>query len=381
MEKAIADRKSFIINFIYFGIVIGLYYFLVKYAFAYIFPFLFAAALAIFLQPIIRKISCKLKIKAHGFISMVLVLLIVVSVVGLLALVASKLVEEISGLLGHFFSKIKSVDDLVDAIKNWVIGATSSLPRGIGDNIAVKVNDLVENISSGETKIDFSMLSTPLSGALDVVLGLPSFLISIVVTIISCFFMTSEYDFIRDMVLGILPEQKGKKLVKAKKTVTQGIGKLVKAYSTIMLITFTEVFIGLSFMKLLGVYGGSYMVIISLVICVVDIVPVLGTGTVLIPWAVYSFVSGRVGMGIGLIVLYAVISVLRQVIEPKLVAHQAGLPSIVTIMAMFLGARIFGAFGIILLPLTVIVVKLMLDEGIIGASSHIVESETGEVNE
>jgi predicted PurR-regulated permease PerM len=131
-------------------------------------------------------------------------------------------------------------------------------------------------------------------------------------------------------------------------------------------------------MRLIGVYSGSYIVIIAFVVSIVDIVPVLGTGTVLIPWAVYSLISGRVGMGIGLVILYAVITVLRQVIEPKLVAHQVGLPSIVTIMAMFLGARIFGAFGILLLPLTVIVVKLMLDEGIIGAKSHQSITETGE---
>ena len=71
-------------------------------------------------------------------------------------------------------------------------------------------------------------------------------------------------------------------------------------------------------------------------------------------------------MGIGLIILYAVITVLRQIIEPKLVANQVGLPAIVTIAAMFLGARIFGAFGIIILPLTVIILKLMYDEGVIG---------------
>jgi predicted PurR-regulated permease PerM len=178
------------------------------------------------------------------------------------------------------------------------------------------------------------------------------------------------------MILGILTERKGRNLVKAKNTLTKGIGKLVKAYATIMFITFTEVFLGLNLMKVIGVYDGSYIFVISLAICIVDIIPVLGTGTIVIPWAIYSFVTGNIGTGIGLVILYAVITVLRQVIEPKLVASQVGLPSIITIMAMFLGARVFGPFGIILLPLTVIVVKLMLDEGIIGAASHKAETET-----
>ena len=106
------------------------------------------------------------------------------------------------------------------------------------------------------------------------------------------------------------------------------------------------------------------MTIISFVTCIIDIIPVLGTGTVLLPWAVYNLIFGNFGLGIGLLVIYGVITVIRQIIEPKLVANQAGLPAIVTIMAMFLGVRIFGAFGIILLPFTVIILKLLYDEGV-----------------
>ena len=176
------------------------------------------------------------------------------------------------------------------------------------------------------------------------------------------------------MVLGFLRTENREKLINTKRTITKGVAKLFKAYATIMLITFTEMFIGLSFMKLIGVYKGGYIAIIAFVTCIVDIIPVLGTGTVLLPWAVYSFVTGNVGLGIGLVVLYGVITVLRQIVEPKLVANQVGLPAIVTIAAMFIGARLFGAFGIIILPLTVIILKLMYDEGVIG-NRHLVVQE------
>lgn len=370
MDKAVADRKSFIVNFVYFGIIVGLYYFIVRYAFGYVFPFVFAAALAVFLQPPVRFISSKLKIKAHGFVSTVLVLIIVVLVVGALALIVSALLDELKEFLAYFLSRFKSIDEIVETVRDWLMGIAVSLPKGIGSAVSLKISDFFNNFSTEGAELDLSMLSTPISGAWGFVKGLPSFVVSIVVTIISCFFMTSEYDLIRDMILKILPESKGRNLVKAKNTVTKGVGKLVKAYATIMVITFTEVFLGLNLMKLIGVYDGGYIAVIALVICVVDIIPVFGTGTVLIPWAIYSLITFNFGMGIGLVILYAVITVLRQVIEPKLVANQVGLPSIVTIMAMFLGARIFGAFGILLLPLTVVVVKLMYDEGIIGVESH-----------
>ncbi len=381
MEKAISDRKSFIVNFVYFGIIAGLYYFIINYAFGYVFPFFFAAALSIFLQPAVRFISKKLKLKAHGFISTIMVLFIVCVVVGALVLVLSSLINELKDFASYFFSRFKSIDDIINVVKDWVMGIVVALPKGIGATVSAKVNEFFNSLSTGGTEFDLGMLSTPISGAWGFVKGVPSFIISIVVTIISCVFMTSEYDLMRDMILDILPVEKGKKLVKAKGTVTKGVGKLVKAYATIMFITFTEVFLGLNLMKLIGVYDGGYIPIISFVVCIVDIIPVLGTGTIVIPWAIYSLFTGNIGLGIGLVILYGVITVLRQIIEPKLVANQVGLPSIVTIMAMFLGGRVFGAFGIILLPLTVIVIKLMYDEGVIGARSHQSLEEVKEENE
>ncbi len=378
MEKAVSDRKSFIINFVYFGIIIGLYYFIVKFAFGYIFPFAFAAVLAIFLQKPVRFISNKLKLKAHGAISTIMVLLIVVVVVGVIVLAVNALVGELKDFISYFLSRFKSVDDFLNTIEESLLNIVVALPKGIGVALSDKITEFFDNFSFENTGLDVGMITAPLSGAWGVVKGVPSFLVSIVVTIVSCVFMTSEYDLVRDMILSILPEKKGENLVRAKNTVTQGIGKLIKAYATIMFITFCEVFLGLNLMRLIGIYDGGYIATIAFVVCIVDIIPVLGTGTIVIPWAIYSIVTGNFALGIALIALYAVITVLRQIIEPKLVANQVGLPSIITIMAMFLGGRIFGAFGILLLPLTVIIVKLMYDKGVIGAKSHNVSAEVKE---
>lgn len=366
MEKIIENRKSFIINFFYFAIFIGLYYFVVKYAFGYILPFVVAATLAVFLQKPVRKISSKLHIKTHGAVSTILVLLIVVVIVGVAGLLGWVLVSELKEFFTYLFSRFDSVNDVIVTVRELVMGIVAKLPRGLGGTVSNYVSDFFNNLSTESSGIDMEMLSAPLSGAWSVVKGIPSAFLSVLVTIISCVFMTSEYDLIKNMILDMLSENKGKKLVSSKQTVTRGISKLVKAYATLMIITFSEMFLGLNLMKLIGVYEGGYIAIIAFVTCIVDIIPVFGTGTILIPWAVYNLIMGNVGLGIGLLVLYAVITVLRQILEPKLVANQAGLPAIATIMAMFIGARLFGAFGILLLPLTVIVLKLMYDEGVIG---------------
>ena len=380
MDAIIQKRKAFIINFIYVAIFVGLYYFTINYAFGYIFPFVFAAALSVFLQRPIKAITKKLHIKAHSAVSIILVLLIVILLLGTAAGLLFALGSELKEFFTYMFSSISSLADLVDEGERLAMDLLSRFPKGVGDALGGYVTDFFDKIANKSMGIDMSVLSAPISGAWHVVKGIPSLFLTFLVTVVSCVFMTSDYEVIKKMILDFCRAENREKIVNAKRTITKGVSKLFKAYATLMLITFTEMFIGLSFMKLIGVYKGGYIAIIAFVTCIVDIIPVLGTGTVLIPWTVYSFITGNVGLGIGLIVLYAVITVLRQVIEPKLVANQVGLPAIVTIAAMFIGARVFGAFGIILLPLTVIILKLMYDEGVIG-NKKLVEQENSRVQE
>lgn len=381
MDVITEKRRRFIIDFVYTAIFVGMYYVIVKYALGYLFPFVFAAALSVFLQKPVKAITRKLHVKAHSAVSVILVLLIVTAIVGTVGVGLYVLANELKDFFTYIFSQFSSVTELVEKCKGFLLEFSMKLPKGVGGTVGGYVERFFDKMSNQSSELDLSMLSAPISGAWHVVKGIPSLFLSVLVTVISCVFMTSDYEQIKNMLLGMMSNSNAAKLVNAKRTVTRGVGKLFKAYATIMLITFTEMFIGLSFMKLIGVYTGGYIAIIAFVTCIVDIVPVLGTGTVVFPWAVYCFLTGDVGLGIGLLVLYGVITVLRQIIEPKLVANQVGLPAIVTIAAMFIGARIFGTFGIIILPLTVIVLKLMYDEGIVGNKATVQDSGSKEYSE
>ena len=370
MNTKVENKKAFIINFIYACLFIALYYVCVKYALGFLFPFVLAAALAMFLQKPIAYLKRKLHIKSSGTLSFAFVLFIVVAVISLLFLIGMMIFNELRDFFSFLFSQFSSLGDMFDTIREWSIGVVAKLPASVRGNAESYVNDFFLNFTSNESSFDFSMLSAPLSGAWSVLKSIPGMLLGFLVTIISCFFMTVDYDEIKSLILGLLSPEKAHNLITAKSAVMRGTGKLIKAYATIMLITFLEMFLGLNLMKVIGIYNGGYIAILSFVVCVVDIIPVLGTGTVVIPWALYNLFFGELKLGIALVVLYIIITVLRQVIEPKLVANQAGLPAIVTIMAMFIGARLFGAFGIIILPFTVIILKLMYDEGIFGSKAE-----------
>ena len=365
MDSVIEKRKSFIINFVYTVICVGLFYVFIKYCLGVLSPFIVAFVLAYALQRPIKWAKKKLRLKSHGIISFLLVLLVVLIVMGVLSIAVLVLFNELKDFASYLTTQFSSIDELIVTLENYAMGVIVRLPAGIRETVGDYVTDAFDSLGKGQAELDLSMLSAPLSGAWSVVKSLPSTILSIVVAVVSCFFMASDYEKVKDLFLSFFSESKRKSLVKTKRTAIKAIAKLLKAYITIMAITFAEMFLGLFLLKLIGVYDGSYIAIISFVTCIIDIIPVLGTGTVLIPWAVYNLIFGNFGMGIGLLVIYAAITVIRQIVEPKLVANQAGLPAIVTIMAMFLGVRIFGAFGIILLPFTVIILKLLYDEGVL----------------
>jgi sporulation integral membrane protein YtvI len=190
-------------------------------------------------------------------------------------------------------------------------------------------------------------------------------LIAVVITLVASCFMTTEFPKVMQFFRLQVPERRRNDLDRAKVLLKSSLGKMGKAYALIMLVTFIEMSLGLTVLRLIGVFQSNYIIMIAAVTAIIDIVPVLGTGTVLLPWAAYSLITGSFGMGIGLLVLYAAITVIRQVIEPKLVAGQLGLSPIVTIAALYFGLKIFGVLGMLITPVLVIMLKLLNDEGII----------------
>ena len=177
--------------------------------------------------------------------------------------------------------------------------------------------------------------------------------------------MTAYYEVITDFINAQLSEKHLKDYKKAKNLLKSSLGKMGKAYILIMLVTFSEMLIGLSLLKLFGIYNSGYIVIISVATAIVDIIPVLGTGTVLIPWTVINLILGNYPMAIGTGVMYVVITIIRQIVEPKLVGGQLGLPSFVTISAMYIGLKTMGVLGVFIAPLIIIMLKLLNNEGII----------------
>ena len=378
MEKVELRRKR-IINVVYLAMILGLSFLFVKYCFWIFFPFLLAFLLTVVVQKPANFLVRKTKIK-KGISSTILILVLFLIAGGIISLLGMKLVDVIKNTIDFVTARLNDLPSLIDDIKYWVINTASILPDKIEtrfvssasnwfdvirDKSATEIAATIVGSASGDDSFSISSLSTPLSGLWSTAKRIPSVFVAIIITVLSSCFMASDYDWIVSFIKKQLSPEHKRKLSISKRVVFQSLGKLFRSYALIICITGTEIFIGLNILSLVGLYDGGNIIVIAVIVALLDILPVLGTGTFMIPWAVYSLIIGDVGLAIGLFVIYAIIYIVRQVIEPKIVGGTVGLPPFITLMGMYVGSQLFGFIGIFLVPIMIIIVKLLNDEGVI----------------
>ena len=376
MDYATERKRKIIINIFYYAIILGLFYFFMRYAFGIFLPFIVAVIIAAILQKPINTLTKRFRGK-KGIISTILVLVFVGLVATFIIFVGAQMVSAVKSFASFLSQKIDSLPDFINTIQDWFYKIISFLPDSAEkfihnaiDSLVAKLSSLaasseVSSATSNLPSFDFNSLSAPISGIWSIAKGIPSILISIVISIIATCFVAADYDTLKSFIIRQFPEKKRFALSKTKLIIRNSVFKLIKAYLLIILITFFEVTIGLNILSWLNIFHSEYILFIAFITAIVDVMPVLGTGTIIIPWALYSFITSDTPLGIGLLVLYAFITVARQFIEPKLVAGQLGLPPFVTIMGMYVGLKLFGVIGIFIVPFVLIIIKLLNDDGVI----------------
>jgi len=372
----IEKRRKTMINITYFAMFIVLYYLFVKFAFWMVSPFIFAFLIAIILQRPIRFISRKTPLGSKA-VSVVLVLLLIIAVAAIAVLVGYALVNEFIEFFNFLKAKLSNGTAFIENIRNSVDGVLVRLPKSLSDYLRNSIDGMTASILklSEETEasasaassggLNLSILKTPLAGLLTTAKQIPVILAAFLVGVVACVFMTSDYKAFTGLIKNSISDEHEASLVRAKHIITDVLGKWCKSYAILLFITFCEVSVGLGLLKLFGLYKGGYIIVIAICTALLDILPVFGTGTVMIPWALVCIFTHKVGLGIGLIALYVIITVIRQIIEPKIVSSNVDMHPVITLMCMFVGVQVFGVLGIFILPMTMVVIKTLNDEGVI----------------
>ncbi len=349
MEERLEKRKAFIINFLYFVILVGVLYFVLKKLFPIFLPFVIGLLIAVVLNPLIRFLTAKTNVDRKVW-SPVAVLLFYVLLAAVIYFFGTKIVGFIQGVAGRLPAYYQSqIEPQLNLLADKI---AESFPENQDRvlEVAGSVEGMMQDVINRASGTVISM------GAAYVV-AFPGLLIQFIFMIISSFFFTSDLENVRDFILRQIPEKKRGVVLEVIRNARVMVGRILKVYLFLMCVTFVELFVGF---KALGI---DMAFLYAFLTAVVDILPVLGTGTVLIPWGLISCFLGNVGQGIGILILYLVITVVRQFLEPKIIGKQVGLHPIVTLICIFAGGQVMGIWGIFLFPVMATVLKKMNDEG------------------
>lgn len=214
--------------------------------------------------------------------------------------------------------------------------------------------DLASRLDSAVGEL-ISELISRLGGLLaSLASSLPRLFLFILVTLLSLVYFSLDYDKITAFLRAILPDRVTSVIVRLRDSFTLVIKKYVLSYSLILLITYATLLVGLWLM------GVSHAPVIALFIALLDILPVIGVGTVLIPWAIYSLAVGNRLLGIGLLLLFIVNTVIRQTAEPRIVGKSLNLHPLLTLMMIYIGYALFGIVGILILPVIAVSILSLL---------------------
>lgn len=310
--------------------------FLLPRAIVFFMPFVIGWIIALIAAPPVRFLEEKLRIKRK--ISCAVVIILVIGLVVLAAyLIGGKLIQELMGFIDDLPDLWDSLGEDFEEIGNNLSGLYNRLPQ----NIQETLNRIGENANGLGVDI-IGQLSTPTIEAVgDFAMQLPTIIIGIIMCLLSAYFFVAERDQFAEMVRNCMPNAVLYRYQIIKRSLFKAVGGYFKAQLRIEAWIYLLLVIGLVALRV------DYTLLIALGIAILDFFPFFGTGTVMLPWALVKFLSADYKMTIGLLLIWGISQLVRQIIQPKIVGDSIGVPPIPTLFLLFIGYKLAGVLGMI----------------------------------
>lgn len=331
-------NKSFIHklknNLIFFIIYSLLFLFICK-TFGYIAPFFIGGLLAFIINPISQKLEKKLKIN-KGISTLFLSILGVAFVIFLASWLVFKGSQELVVFLNNIDSN--SYTYLNDVINNWMNNVTNYIDYIEGlSNDSINVHELVSKYGENLASLAKSLLSK----TIDIATSIPTIMLIILTLFMSTYFIAKDFDKIGESFLSVFTDETRIKVRRIKTGVVSSIKGYVKAYAILMSMTFIVIWLSFSLFKI------PYGLPLGIIGALLDLIPFLGIIVIFVPVIVYYFIMDNYFVSIGITIVFILLSIARQILEPKLVAENVGISPLLTIAAIFIGIQVKGFIGIL----------------------------------
>jgi sporulation integral membrane protein YtvI len=303
-------------------------------------PFLLALVVAIFLEPLNRLLINKARLNRLAA-SLITSTLFLAMLLGLLAVIGMKVIAELTA----FMQKVPEYLNHASAYIEDLLNEAQSLMDGGAAWVPGQLESWVSSLTAALSNLSNKLASS----LLNIAAGIPGAFVFIIVFLVAVYLFTLGLPQMKSSFLSLFEEKSRGQMDQVLVSLRKSVFGFLRAQLLLSVITYIISFIGLMLI------GTGYPLAISLLIVVVDILPVLGTGSVLVPWAVFEAVSGDIYTGVGLILLYIVITVVRRTVEPKILGDAVGISALSALISLYVGFELVGVIGVFLGPIVVIV--------------------------
>lgn len=334
------QKKEFLLTAAYYAVLAAALYLLFRYILWWLLPFLLALAAARAMEPVILFLRRTVHFR-RGFSAALLTLFLLFLLGGLLSLLLSVLFAEATAFLTQLPTLLDALPALTDGLLSRLRAYGALCPDWLREALTAALSDLA---AYGSAALG-SLASKSLALLGSMAAAVPALVLFAATTLLAVFFLASSYPALRAEALRRLSPGALRRVRFWRDGVTGSLARWLRAQAILCTLTFCQLLFGF------WLLGGRYSLLAAFLITLVDALPVFGTGTVLIPWALAELLLGSVPRGAALLLLYLCTLTVRSIAEPKLMAAQAGLPPIASLMAMYLGERTFGVAGMVLFPL------------------------------
>ncbi len=338
-----------IVNFIFIAAVV---YIIIRLRILnLIAPFITAWIMASLLNPVVTWLNQKVRVP-RGIGTIFSMATILSGILWVITLLVRQLWYQIIAFTSTFPEYSKDLIAGADRLEARIGSFLSIIP---GTDAFSNLDHLLEQLLGAVG----TSLTAKIPGLYDTIIKVPNIIIFVIVMLIATFFMTKDYYDIKLFVKAQLSDTVIKKIAIMQQGMVGALGGYIKTQLILMLITFSICLTGLLLFRI------NYALLISFVIALIDALPMFGSGAILWPWAIYNIIMGNYMLAVGLLGIYGVIFVMRQIMEPKILSQQIGMYALVTVMSMYIGYKLIGVFGLILGPLVMVVLKTLQSIGML----------------
>ena len=345
-----ANYKRFDFKKLYFILYIVLVLIVVYLLFKlgiFLFPFTLALFFSIMTQPFSRFLEKKLKF-SQKIATIVSIVLFLVIFLGFISLSALRLSGEIYKLSINLNKYSKEAQSLWNTAIDKVYSLLGYFPEGFDEQVKNSINGFI--------RMGTSKLGSFINSLINFITSIPTIILYICITILSTFFISLDKNKIMAFLEQQFPKSWIKKVYNIKREMFNVLGSYIRAQIILMTICFFELLISFNILSFLK-FNLQYPLIFSIVICIIDALPILGAGAVLLPWSLISFVTGDINLGLALLIIYFLVLSVRQMLEPKLISQNLGVHPLVTLISMYSGFKFFGVIGFLIGPVVMIILK------------------------